>query len=543
MSALGVEQILTRLDDRFQLLTDRTGRLLERHRTLRAAVEWSHELLSESERVLFRRLSVFAGGWTPEAAEEVCADDLLPPNQVLDLLTRLVDRSLVLVEGQDTVARYRSLETLRQFGAERLAAASETESVRNRHYDWYVALAQRADSALSGPDQANWIAVLEREHDNARAALRWCVQSAAGERALALSTAYAYFWEIRGHRYRAEARHWIEEALALPAARVAPSLRGTALFWAGMFATEQFDTGRAETLMEEDRRLCEGSQDQPGLALALLGLGHLAFWRGDYLRAEDALSQSLSLSQASDDRRMTIWALRTLGTVARSRGDAPSALGRLTECLRLCRAIGDSHMAGHMLDGIGECERDLGHFDGAGDAHEQAVELLGAAGCDEGVNSSKYRQACLAHVQGDPSRALALAIESLRGFWVLGTGRRPLRVPERLEFVGAIIAGQQPGRAAKLFGAAQSLRESLHLPLPAVDRGDYDTALVEAHRALGKSGFEAAFAVGLGITTERAIELAAESTSVLEPTIQGSFVAVTRQVIQPPVFKQFSSGP
>ncbi|MBV9354339.1 MAG: tetratricopeptide repeat protein [Chloroflexi bacterium] len=506
VGALGVEQIARRLDDRFELLTDGSRRHLERHRTLRGAVEWSHDLLSDRERVLFRRLSVFAGGWTLEAAEDICADASLPAGEVLDLLAGLVDRSLVQAEGQETVARYALLETLRQFGAERLAAAAETERVRDRHAGWYLALAQRADAGLNGPDQGEWIAVLEREHDNARAALRWYLQRGAAERALALAVAYAYFWEIRGHHFRTEARRWLEEALDSTGAAV--PLRAQALYWAGIFAAEQFDVGRAEALLGEALHLCQDVDDRQGLAQALLGLGRLVLGRGEYARAEDLLARSLMLAQERGDRHIGAWALRMLGMLARAQGDAELAIARYRESLDLCQAIGDSHQAGHLLDQVGDVERDRRHFEAATEAHRQAVELLEAAGCEEGANSSLYRQGCLVRAQGNSGRALDLVIDSLRGWRRLGNARD---LPACLELVAELIAGHEPRRAATLLGAAERMRASLSLALPPVDRAEHQTALAELRRGLGQAGLDAAWSTGRALTVDQAIELAVGS--------------------------------
>ena len=400
VSTLGVEQIVARLDDRFRLLSDASRRMPARHRTLAATVEWSYELLSEDEKLLFRRVAVFAGGWTLEAAEAVCSGNGLQSEEVIDRLSRLADQSLVVVEGQETVARYRLLETLRQYAWERLEAAGEAAMLRDHHRDWYLALAQRADAALNGPAQSEWLTVLEREHDNVRAALRWCLDSGAIDTALALATAYSYFWEIRGHRYRTEGRRWLEEGLAVSSGVGSVPVRARAAYWAGTFAAQQFDFSRAVVLLEDSLRLSRTLQDQRGLAEALLGLGQVALLRGEYQRAEEMLSESRRLAEELGDLVMLAWAVRALGAVARALGDAERALSLANESLALCRAVGDKHQAGHLLDHVGDAERDRGELDRAAAAHQSATELLAAAGCEEGVNSSRYRQARLARPWG-----------------------------------------------------------------------------------------------------------------------------------------------
>ncbi len=199
---LTVRQIEARLDDRYRLLTGGSRTVLPRHQTLRGLVDWSHDLLSEPERVLLRRLSVFAGGWTLEAAEAVCAfgagegscDD------VLELLSELAAKSLVLADEQNGQMRYRFLETIRQYGAERLRASGEEAVVRDRHLEWFLALAERGEPELRGPDQVRWLDRLEAEHDNLRAALAWSQLESSSERAraagLRLAGALSWFWRV-----------------------------------------------------------------------------------------------------------------------------------------------------------------------------------------------------------------------------------------------------------------------------------------------------------------------------------------------------------
>jgi len=251
-----------------------------------------------------RRLSVFAGGWTLEAAEAICADQRLPTAHILDLLASLVDRSLVVAEGQETIARYRLLETLREFGAEHLHSAEEADSVRDRHLEWYLALAERGNAALHGPEQTRWITVMESEHDNLRAALRWSLDNGTSDRALALATACAYFWEIRGHRYRTEARRWLDETLGAASERLDPKLRARALYWGGTFAAEQFEFSRAETLLQHDLSLCEQARDVPA-ALELVAemlAAHQPRSSARLFGLADSLRESLGLPLPPVDR-------------------------------------------------------------------------------------------------------------------------------------------------------------------------------------------------------------------------------------------------
>ena len=240
-------QLLERLDDRFRILTGGSRTALERHQTLRAAVDWSYDLLTEPERALFARLAVFAGGWTLEAAEQVGAGEGIESPEVLDLLTRLADQSLVVAQEQpDGTARYRLLESLRQYGRDKLAARAEAPAVRDRHLAHFLALAERADPGLYGPDAPAWIERLEVEHDNLRAALDWALGPAAGQgqaaRGLRLAGALEYFWFLRVHRREGLAR--LQQALAHT--DDAPSAaRAQALYSAGALATTAWATRRS----------------------------------------------------------------------------------------------------------------------------------------------------------------------------------------------------------------------------------------------------------------------------------------------------------
>lgn len=249
VKVLAVDQIAARLDDRFRLLTGGSRIAVPRQQTLRATMDWSYGLLLEKERAVFRQLSVFAGGWALEAAEAVCVGKRIKKHAVLDLLAELVEKSLVEMETQDGEARYRFLETIRQYSWEKLVESKEAAAVRTRHRDWYLALAERAESELHGPQQGVWLERLESEHDNLRAALRWSKTEEGGAEAwLRLAGALHWFWNIRGHA--SEGRDWLEGALSTKRDTSA-SVRARALCGAGILAWRQGDINRASMLLQE----------------------------------------------------------------------------------------------------------------------------------------------------------------------------------------------------------------------------------------------------------------------------------------------------
>ncbi len=276
--SLSVEEINTRLGQRFRLLTGGSRDTLPRQQTLRALIDWSYDLLTESEKTLLRRLSVFAGGWTLSAAEVVCAGEPVEDWEVLDLLTALVDKSLVVAEPLGDGTRYRLLETVRQYGGDRLGESGEAEAVRGRSASCFLALAEEAEPQLQGPEQGSWLVRLEAEHDNLRSSLAWEEQSAAGaEAGLRLAGSLWRFWFVRGHL--SEGRQWLGRALARtkPGAAgpdgasggEATATRGKALNGAGNLAWSQSDYAGARALYEEGLTVRRQLRDQGGISYSL----------------------------------------------------------------------------------------------------------------------------------------------------------------------------------------------------------------------------------------------------------------------------------
>jgi predicted ATPase len=249
---LSVGQIARRLDDSLMLLTSGGRTVVPRHRTLRGALDWSHELLSEDEKEFFGRLSVFAGGWTLEAAEAVGAGGSVEEHEILDLLSGLVDKSLVVEERQKSGVRHRLLEPVRQYAREKLEEGGESEEVRLRHAGFFLALAEEAEPGLQGPEDAEWLERLEAEHDNLRAALYWVLERGETELGLRLAGALSLFWEAHGHY--GEGRRWLEEVLQKDG-QASAAARAKALEGLGWLTYRQGDTDRAKAIAEEGLRL------------------------------------------------------------------------------------------------------------------------------------------------------------------------------------------------------------------------------------------------------------------------------------------------
>src|SRR5207302_1907418 len=334
---VAVEQVAARLDDRFRLLTGGSAGGLPRHQTLMATMVWGSGRLAEGERGLLRRLGVFAGGWTLEAAEAVCSGNGVEAAGILDLMTQLVDQSLVVMEERRGEARYRLLETVRQYSRDRLEEAGESAEVRRRHRDWYVNLAEQTDAKLYGPEQERALTQLEVEHDNFRAALEWSRSAKDGAPAsLRLAGALGWFWYLHGHW--SEGRAWLEEALVRGAV-VSPSLLPKALLGAGRITWYQ-DSERATPLFEQGLALCRELGDVDVMPGFLYWVGRQASLRGDVLRAEALLEEGLGVCRARGD---TWWASQLLaerGDLERYRGDYGKAAALYVEGLILSRQTG-----------------------------------------------------------------------------------------------------------------------------------------------------------------------------------------------------------
>jgi predicted ATPase/class 3 adenylate cyclase len=466
VKVLAMDQIVVRLDDRFRLLIGGSRTALLRHQTLRAAMDWSYDLLPEKEQWLLRRLSVFAGGWTLDAAEDVCAGDGVEELEVFGLLTQLVDKSLVMMEIQGEEARYRLLETVRQYARDRLAEPEETDAVRRRHRDWYLRFAEQAEREIRRPEQVMWLERLHTEHDNLRAALEWSRADEDGaEAGIRLVGALVGFWLRHGHW--SEARGWIEGALARRS-RVPPSVLPKALHGATNLAWRRGDYNLAKTLGEEGLALCDEFGDKENRAWLLHDLGIVALRQADHKRATALFERSLSLGHELGDKGLIGTELALLGHVAIYERDYERAKTLHTDSLAVFKEVGDKwHIP-------------------------LALRSLGT----------------VALYQGDYVRAAAAFAESL----MLGVEVRHRWVSEEcLEGLAAVASATGlHERAARLFGAAEVLRETLGYRLSPPDQISHDERVTRTCTALGNAALAGAWAEGRAMSLEQAIEHALE---------------------------------
>ena len=353
---LTAEEIAGHLDHRFELLTEPVG--FARQHTLRALCEWSHNLLDSPEQLVFRRLAVFAGGWTLEAAEAVCGDSALDHHEILDLVCRLVDKSMIQAQPRGDRTRYMLLETLRQFGTERLVQAGEESTVRDRHLLWYVQLAEDVESKLRGPGASLGLDRLAAEHDNLRAALRWSSRRAALiETGLRLAGALGWYWWVRGHPV--EGRAWLEELLACAESMGhAPSGVELAVARAqaalALLHLRRNDSRAARPLIERTIGFARSAANVPLEALSLLYLGQTEFMDGHLERAQAHLEAGLRLAEQGTGLPRPYQFLSWLGQVADAANRLEAAEAHLERQLELAREQADIFFEDTALLHLGE---------------------------------------------------------------------------------------------------------------------------------------------------------------------------------------------
>ena len=512
--SLPVEEINRRLDHRFRLLTGGSRAALPRQQTLRALIDWSYDLLTAPERTLLCRLSVFAGGWTLAAAEGACCGEDFEAWEVVDLLTSLVDKSLVVYEEEGGGAgRWRLLETVRQYAGDRLGESGEAEAVGGRSAAWFLALAEEAEPQLVGPEQGSWLSRLEAEHDNLRSSLAWEEQSVGGaEAGLRLAGSLWRFWNVRGHP--SEGRQWLGRALARTEVGAAgpegvvggatTAARGKALNGAGILAQCQGDYVVARALHEESLTIMRQLGNPGGIASSLMSLGNVAAGQGDYAVARTLYEESLTLYRQLGDQGGIAASLNNLGSMAERQGDHVVARTLFEESLTLYRQLGNQGGIAWSLNNLGNVAAGQGDYVVARPLFEESLTFYRQLGNQETIANSLGNLGEVACNQGDYVVAWALFEESLTLYRQLGS---PNGTAYSLEGLSAVAHRQsQSGRAARLSGAASALRERIGSRLSPVEQAEFDNTMASAAEALGEAAFTAAWDAGRAMTLEQAVE-------------------------------------
>ena len=455
---LSLDQIAKRLDDRFRLLTGGSRTALEHHQTLRATIDWSYNLLPPAERLLFSRLSVFTGGWTLEAAESVCADDLVKGEDILDLLERLINKSIVIMDETPYETRYHMLETMRQYATEKLV---EADTRREGHASYFLNLAETVEPYLEKPEPASWLDKLESEHNNFRAALRWAREQKRAELGLQLVSALYLFWLMRG--YLSEGLAQIEDFLSLSDRMINVATRAEALDHAGMLARYQGNLKRAHELIAESLALRRESGERHGMADSLSNLGFVVLHEGDFPQARQLYSEALLLHRELDNQQGIADSLSHLGLMAFYEGDYESAQAMDESSLAIWRRLGDEQGISWGLQSLGNVKLHQGRYTEARDLFKESLAISTGIKFKWGIAFSLEGLACVAACTGQAERALLLA------------------------------------------GGASNIRQEIGVPLGLEAQADFGRTLAPARTLLGEEAAEKIRTKGLNLPVEQIV--------------------------------------
>lgn len=498
--------MLKQMESRLNVLTGGPKDRDPRQQTLRGAIAWSYNLLNPDEQAFFRRLSVFVGGWTPEAATSVVPDSdgeaEGDSNDPLDTLSSLVDKSLLRIDEVGDDIRFGMLETIREYASEQAEAAGETEMLKRRHAEYYLALVEQVAPALRGHEQAATLARLDREHDNVRALLAWAVGRGEGEIAQAISGAIWRFWSIRG--YISEGRSWLAKALAMPPKRTATWARAANA--AGNLAQMQVDYVEARALHEETRSVYIELGDKAGTARALNNLGVSAWQQGDYLAARSFFQECLDLQREVGSDWDIAAALTNLGLVLSDEGAYGESLEFHREALLFFKKVGDRKTAGAAQNNMGVVLHLQGKYEEARAVWEEYLELTKGLRDNSATALVLSNLALVARDEGRYTDAHLLSAESIALCREIGNRRIIAHVVSRLG--GQAVLEEDPVRAARLFGVADMLLSLIGAKLPPANRKDQDHFEALARDALGEEAYKTAWEEGNNLSLEEAITLA-----------------------------------
>jgi non-specific serine/threonine protein kinase len=553
VKALRVEQIAARLAERdqFRLLTAGRRTSLPRHQTLHALIDWSYNLLSEHERLLLPRLSIFAGGCTLEAAEVVCVGEGVEADNILDLITQLVNKSLVISEReQGQEARYRMLETIRQYASGRLLEAGEDEQLRDRHLAYFLQWSERVEPELCGPQQLKWLDQIETEHDNLRSALEWSLtQTKGGEAGLRLAGSLPIFWLHRG--YINEGFAWLEKVLASRTAPRAGGLRAKALYGAGFLACWQGDrmatarrrleesaglwqtlgsagrTGLAQvlatfceamrilgdpaaarSLAEEAVLLCREQGDRWGLAYALTNLGVAIRDQEDFALARSTIDEGVALWRELGDLWGLDLATHRLGEVALRQGDYEEARRHFADCLVFARKLGNPGQTAWKLCNLANVALNLSHWAEAKIYNEECFSMFQELGSKYGQTTCYSYSGFLALIDGNNQQAQRFfekALEFARTSGPVWLGANVLMG------LASVAAGTQARQAARLLGAAEARLKAGASYWDTFEKLCVGRVTDTAIAQLGEAVFATAQAEGRAMTFEQAADYALEN--------------------------------
>jgi predicted ATPase/DNA-binding CsgD family transcriptional regulator len=521
--AFSVREIAERLDDRFRLLSGGPRTVAPRHQTLEATLDWSYDLLPASEQQVLRRLTVFAGGWTLEAAEAVCAG-VVAPADVLPTLANLVDKSLVVVEPSAQETRYRYLETIRTYAQLKVEQANEVDQSRDQHLYFFVDWAEAGAVQLAGSEQPLWITRFATEHDNIRAAFEWSmIGKTRAEKGLRLAAACGHFWRLRS--LFSEGRSRLARALAQPGAQAPTLARARAVLWAANLAYLQSDFAATRALAEEGLAISRGlgPEGRASTAKALDLLGELCTEIGDYEAMPAYFEESLAIFRELDDKPGIADLLMQFGWAAMRAGDYPQAAPLLAECLQLFRELGASVHLAIALGGSGELAIRQGAYDQAIELLEESLALRRELGDLWGIAGALGSLGWVALLQRDFSRMNEMLAESLSIRLEIGERGGLAWCLEKLAEAVVLQAQALPVqrrrpeflRATRILGAAQTLRQSVNAVIDPADQPAYENLRTALQAALGSELFSETWAAGASLPVQAAVDQALSPPLIL----------------------------
>ncbi len=509
VKVLSLTQIAARLDDRFRLLTGGARTALPRQQTLRALIDWSYSLLSEPEKILFRRLAVFVGGWTLEAAESVCGAEG-GGSEILDLLTRLIDKSLVTMQEVAGETRYHRLETIRQYSREKFFETDEVETIRYRHLAFYVQFAEEAEKQLQGRRRVAWTHRLAAEQDNLRSAMEWGL-ARDPESALRIAASLPNFWTTGG--FSAEGFRWIQQATVEYMEKAGehgpPSLRAKGLSGLAYLYMSLGDNINGKRVAEQSVALFRQSPDQSGLAYSLVSLAFPLEFLGERLQAEAALKEGIAIARAEKNAFVLVSALNSLTRLTLNlRSDTDAAERYADEAIHISQEAGIEWTTAVAYEMKGLIAARRKNYDEARALIEKAVHVYQETNASFNIILAKSALAHMERELGNYAVARDIYHQTIVAFRDAGqTGA----VAHQLECFGFIaLAQNQNERALRLIAAANALREKGGTPMTPDEQIYYDEQLKCLRERMEPMAFESAWSKGNALSMDDAITLAIE---------------------------------
>jgi predicted ATPase/predicted Ser/Thr protein kinase len=503
VKVLSLSAMQTRLASRLQLLTGGARDLPQRQQTLRAAIDWSYDLLSAAEQKLFRRLSVFVGGCTLESVEAVCDTKADLELDLLDGMSSMVDKSLLQqVERTNGESRFAMLETIREYAREKLQASGEEASTKRAHAAYCLVLAEEVVAEQAGGEASEWLEHFTLEHDNFRAALEWLSETGEAEWGLRLGAALFRFWEAR--EYLAEGSDSLGKVLKLKGAAAPTKARARALFAAGVLTGAQGNYAAANALFDESLEIARHLGDKHGAAVSLNAMGVVARDRGDLASAHSLFEESLALWRDLGDLKAIARALSNLASVLKLQGEFEHARNLHGECLAIFQGMEDLTGVAWSLNSQGDVARDQGDSTAARALYEKGLEIFRGLDDRWGIAGTLADLGNLARDERDCGAAHALYRESLITFQELDHKRGVARLLECCACSAA--AEMQAERSLRLAGAAAALRQNIGAPLTPVEQIKLESILDPARQALSNTASTMAWLEGWSMPMEKAVE-------------------------------------